>query len=237
MGLMRYRCLVLDHDDTTVNSTPCIHYPAFRAILERVRPGVEYSQEEFLTKNFAPGLGDLYTKELGFTPQEDLREQLEILRDAADDCEDAGKLLTEAENEVRLYESEMNAKGIGLSVEKNRSENMPADGGKGYGRRDAGQEKNGKETTASGTRMRNYRRQADEIHAALMRCREKRADCGREMEELREEYEEWEYSMQCLKTMKTQQEAESVRYQAASRPPSKERITAASDGTALRSGK
>ena len=153
-----------------------------------------------------------FLKELGFTPQEDLRAQLETLRDAADDCEDAGKLLREAENEVRLYESEMNAKGIGLSVEKNRSENMPADVGKGYGRRDAGQEKNGKETTASGTRMRNYRRQADEIHAALMRCREKRADCGREMEELREEYEEWEYSMQCLKTMKTQQEAESVRY-------------------------
>ena len=153
-----------------------------------------------------------FLKELGFTPQEDLREQLEILRDAADDCEDAGKLLREAENEVRLYESEMNAKGIGLSVEKNRSENMPADVGKGYGRRDAGQEKNGKETTDSGTRMLNYRRQADEIHAALMRCREKRADCGREMEELREEYEEWEYSMQCLKTMKTQQEAESVRY-------------------------
>lgn len=153
-----------------------------------------------------------FLKELGFTPQEDLRAQLETLRDAADDCEDAGKLLREAENEVRLYESEMNAKGIGLSVEKNSSENMPADVGKGHGRSGAGREKNGKETTDSGTRMLNYRRQADEIHAALMKCREKRADCGREMEELREEYEEWEYSMQCLKTMKTQQEAESVRY-------------------------
>ena len=120
--------------------------------------------------------------------------------------------MREAENEVRLYESEMNAKGIGLSVEKNSSEKMPSDVGKGHGRSGAGREKNGKETTDSGTRMLNYRRQADEIHAALMRCREKRADCGREMEELREEYEEWEYSMQCLKTMKTQQEAESVRY-------------------------
>ena len=80
MGLMRYRCLVLDHDDTTVNSTPCIHYPAFRAILERVRPGVEYSQEEFLTKNFAPGLGDFYTKELGFTPIE-MKLEWRIWRD------------------------------------------------------------------------------------------------------------------------------------------------------------
>ena len=80
MGLMRYRCLVLDHDDTTVNSTPCIHYPAFRAILERIRPGAEYSQEEFLTKNFDPGLGDFYTKELGFT-QIEMKLEWRIWRD------------------------------------------------------------------------------------------------------------------------------------------------------------
>ena len=70
MGLMKYRCLVLDHDDTTVNSTPCIHYPAFLKILEKIRPGVYFTQEEFLTQNFAPGLGEFYTKQLGFTPIE-----------------------------------------------------------------------------------------------------------------------------------------------------------------------
>ena len=73
-GSMKYKCLVLDHDDTTVNSTPCIHYPAFVKILEELRPGVTFTQEEFLTKNYEPGLGEFYTKELGFTPAEMHRE-------------------------------------------------------------------------------------------------------------------------------------------------------------------
>ena len=74
MKLMKYRCLVLDHDDTTVNSTPCIHYPAFLKILEELRPGTFYTKEEFLTQNFTPGLGEFYTRELGFTPGEMHRE-------------------------------------------------------------------------------------------------------------------------------------------------------------------
>ncbi len=157
-----------------------------------------------------------FLKELGFSPREDLRAQLETLRDAADDCEDAGKLLREAEGELRLYQSEMSAKGIGLPVEENKGENsadnsMP-EAEKGYGQNRAGQGRNEERTSDSEDRMRNYRREADETHAALMRCREKRADCSREMEELHEEYEEWEYSMQCLETMRAQQAAESVRY-------------------------
>ena len=36
---MRYKCLVLDHDDTTVvNSTATIHYPCFCEFLKEVRP-------------------------------------------------------------------------------------------------------------------------------------------------------------------------------------------------------
>ena len=27
--MLKYPCLVLDHDDTVVRSTPTIHYPAF----------------------------------------------------------------------------------------------------------------------------------------------------------------------------------------------------------------
>ena len=72
---MKYKCLVLDHDDTTVNSTPCIHYPAFARILEELRPGITYSQEEFLTANLTPGLLSFYIDELGFTPEEITRER------------------------------------------------------------------------------------------------------------------------------------------------------------------
>ncbi len=78
--MMKYKCLVLDHDDTTVNSTPVIHYPAFLKILEEIRPGVHFSQEEFLSRNFTPGLRSFYVDELGFTEAEMDREW-EIWRD------------------------------------------------------------------------------------------------------------------------------------------------------------
>ena len=35
---MRYKCLVLDHDDTLVNSTATIHFPCFCEFLKEVRP-------------------------------------------------------------------------------------------------------------------------------------------------------------------------------------------------------
>ena len=34
-------CLVLDHDDTVVASTPTIHYPAFLDAMEEHAPGSE----------------------------------------------------------------------------------------------------------------------------------------------------------------------------------------------------
>lgn len=67
---MNFKCLVLDHDDTTVNSTPCIHYPAFLKILEVLRPGTNYTMEEFLQYNFSPGLWPFYKEKLGFTKEE-----------------------------------------------------------------------------------------------------------------------------------------------------------------------
>lgn len=36
--MTRYRCLVLDHDDTTVQSTPSVHYPSFSDTMRRLRP-------------------------------------------------------------------------------------------------------------------------------------------------------------------------------------------------------
>lgn len=68
--MMKFKCLVLDHDDTAVSSTPSIHYPAFVKILEMIRPGTHYSQEEFLTRSFDPGLAKFYRDELGFTDEE-----------------------------------------------------------------------------------------------------------------------------------------------------------------------
>lgn len=77
---MSIKCLVLDHDDTVVSSTPCIHYPAFLKILEILRPGKFYSMEEFLIKNYSPGLGTFYLSELGFT-KEEMQLEWDIWRD------------------------------------------------------------------------------------------------------------------------------------------------------------
>ncbi len=69
---MKYKCLVLDHDDTVVNSTAVIHYPAFLAYLDQIRPGIsaQYSLERYFEKNFEPGIMELFTGELSMTPEE-----------------------------------------------------------------------------------------------------------------------------------------------------------------------
>ena len=67
---MRYKCLVLDHDDTVVNSTATIHYPSFLAYLRRVRPGLHYTLEEYFDRNFDTGVLAFFGGELGFSEQE-----------------------------------------------------------------------------------------------------------------------------------------------------------------------
>ena len=37
---LKYPCLVLDHDDTAVNSTATVHYPAFVAYMKKFHPDV-----------------------------------------------------------------------------------------------------------------------------------------------------------------------------------------------------
>ena len=62
---MKYRCLVFDHDDTTVNSTATIHHPCFERFLEEYYPGRHCSLEEYFIKNFAPGFLPMCREEYG----------------------------------------------------------------------------------------------------------------------------------------------------------------------------
>ena len=72
---MRYRCLVLDHDDTVVNSTATIHYPAFVAAMKELRPGWPMpSLEDYFRLNFNPGFMPYLTDVLHFTEEEEKRE-------------------------------------------------------------------------------------------------------------------------------------------------------------------
>lgn len=82
---VRYRCLILDHDDTAVNSTPLLHYPAHRRVMEILRPGIEpASLEEWMRKNFSPGILSYLEDELGFSPEE-VQQEYEIWQEFVQD--------------------------------------------------------------------------------------------------------------------------------------------------------
>ncbi len=71
----RYRCLILDHDDTAVDGTVRVHYPAHLKVMEVLRPDHEVIDiETWFRKNFDPGIMHYLVGELGLTPEELHRE-------------------------------------------------------------------------------------------------------------------------------------------------------------------
>lgn len=65
-----YRCLVLDHDDTVVRSTPDIHYPSFLETLQLLRPQLPLpTLEEYIRDNCCLGFAEICDR-LGFTQAE-----------------------------------------------------------------------------------------------------------------------------------------------------------------------
>ena len=69
---IKYKCLVLDHDDTVVDSSASIHYPSFVEYLKIARPHLadKYTVEEYFEKNFNPGILELFTDEIGLSEAE-----------------------------------------------------------------------------------------------------------------------------------------------------------------------
>ena len=67
---MNYKCLILDHDDTVVNSTATIHYPAFLEALKLLRPGMTISLDDYFRENFDPGFVPYCVEKLGMTDEE-----------------------------------------------------------------------------------------------------------------------------------------------------------------------
>lgn len=68
--MLKYKCLVLDHDDTVVNSTPEIHFPIFMEYLKKIRPDYELTLEDFMSYNFEPGFSSLCSDILKFSDEE-----------------------------------------------------------------------------------------------------------------------------------------------------------------------
>ena len=79
---MKYKCLVLDHDDTVVDSTASIHYPSFLAYVAEYRPHLleNYDRDTFYRKNFDPGIFALLSDEVGLSAEE-LEEEDRFWRD------------------------------------------------------------------------------------------------------------------------------------------------------------
>lgn len=78
---LKFACLILDHDDTAVDSTSQIHYPAHLEIMRKMRPGfTPVELDGWFQKNFDPGIMDYLRKELKFSDDE-LEVEFKIWRD------------------------------------------------------------------------------------------------------------------------------------------------------------
>lgn len=72
--MLKFPCLVLDHDDTVVQSETTINYPYFCYILDQFRPGETITLEEYTKGCFNPGFADMCRQRYNFTEQE-LKEE------------------------------------------------------------------------------------------------------------------------------------------------------------------
>ena len=74
---MKFKCLVLDHDDTVVDSSESIHYPSFIEYLKIYHPDKadRYTFEDYIIKNFHPGIVSLFLDEIGMSEEELAKEE------------------------------------------------------------------------------------------------------------------------------------------------------------------
>ena len=72
---MRYPCLILDHDDTVVNSTATIHFAAFNAFMATARPHINITLEEYFYYNFEPGVLPFFRDICGLNDSELVEEE------------------------------------------------------------------------------------------------------------------------------------------------------------------
>ena len=68
--MLKYPCLVLDHDDTVVQSEVMINYPYFCYILDQFRPGCTITLEEYFHGCFHLGFAEMCRQNYNFTEQE-----------------------------------------------------------------------------------------------------------------------------------------------------------------------
>ena len=72
--MLKYPCLVLDHDDTVVQSEATVNYPFFVEFLKEYRPGMTITLHEYICGCFNPGYVDMCRQRFGFSEEELLIE-------------------------------------------------------------------------------------------------------------------------------------------------------------------
>lgn len=68
--MLKYPCLVLDHDDTVVQSEATVNYPYFCEILDQLRPGTTITEEEYTEGCYNMGFVDMCKSVYHFTDKE-----------------------------------------------------------------------------------------------------------------------------------------------------------------------
>lgn len=72
--MLKYPCLVFDHDDTVVQSEATVNHPFFLEFLAERRPGMTISLHDYISECFEIGYGDMCRKRFQFT-EEDLHAE------------------------------------------------------------------------------------------------------------------------------------------------------------------
>lgn len=68
--MLKFPCLVLDHDDTVVQSEATVNYPFFVEFLKEYRPGDTITLPEYIRGCFHPGYIDMCRQRFGFSDEE-----------------------------------------------------------------------------------------------------------------------------------------------------------------------
>lgn len=74
--MLKYPCLILDHDDTVVQSETTINYPYFCYILDQFRPGATITRQEYIDGCYHMGFAEMCKEKYAFTEQELTEEYL-----------------------------------------------------------------------------------------------------------------------------------------------------------------
>lgn len=72
--MLKFPCLVLDHDDTVVQSESTVNYPFFVEFLKIHRPGASITMHEYISECFQPGYVEMCKARFDFTEEELLLE-------------------------------------------------------------------------------------------------------------------------------------------------------------------